>query len=39
VPVWMLVTIPAAILLGNAIAALPARSAARTRPAAILRVE
>jgi hypothetical protein len=39
VPVWILVTIPAAILLGNAIAALPARSAARTRPAAILRVE
>jgi putative ABC transport system permease protein len=39
VPVWVLVTVPAAILLGNAIAALPGRSAARTRPAAILRVE
>jgi hypothetical protein len=39
VPAWILLAVPAAILLGNVIAALPGRSAARTRSAAILRVE
>ena len=39
VPTWILLIVPASILLGNAVAALPGRSAARTRPAAILRVE
>jgi ABC-type lipoprotein release transport system permease subunit len=35
----ILVTIPAALLLGNLIAALPARAAARTRPAKVFRTE
>lgn len=35
----IILTIPAALLLGNLIAALPARAAARTRPALVLRAE
>ena len=35
----VLLTIPAALLLGNLIAALPARAAARTKPAMVLRAE
>jgi ABC-type antimicrobial peptide transport system permease subunit len=35
----ILLTIPAALLLGNLIAALPARAAARTRPAEVFRPE
>jgi len=35
----VLLAIPAVLLLANAIAAIPARSAARTQPAAILRTE
>ena len=35
----ILLTIPAALLLGNLIAALPARAAARTKPAMVLRTE
>jgi len=35
----VLLTIPAALLLGNLIAALPARAAARTKPALVLRAE
>ena len=34
-----LLAIPAVLLLANAIAAIPARSAARTQPAVILRSE
>jgi putative ABC transport system permease protein len=36
---WIVLAVPLTIVLANAIAALPGRSAARTRPAAILRVE
>jgi ABC-type antimicrobial peptide transport system permease subunit len=36
---WVLVVIPVAMVLANIIAAFPARSAARTRPAAVLRSE
>jgi putative ABC transport system permease protein len=36
---WILLAVPLTIILANAIAVLPGRSAARTRPAAILRVE
>jgi hypothetical protein len=39
VSAWILLAVPAAVLLGNVIAALPRRSAPRTRSAAILRVE
>jgi len=35
----VLLTIPAALLLGNLIATLPARAAARTKPALVLRAE
>lgn len=35
----LLLAIPAVLLLANAIAAVPARSAARTQPAVILRTE
>ena len=35
----VLLTIPAALLIGNVIAALPARAAARTKPAVVLRTE
>jgi ABC-type lipoprotein release transport system permease subunit len=35
----VLLTIPAALLLGNLIAAFPARAAARTKPAMVLRTE
>jgi ABC-type lipoprotein release transport system permease subunit len=35
----ILLTIPAALILGNLIAALPARAAARTRPAEVFRTE
>ena len=39
VPMWLLLAVPATIVLANVIAALPGRSAARTRPATILHVE
>jgi ABC-type lipoprotein release transport system permease subunit len=35
----VLLTIPAALVIGNLIAALPARAAARTKPAVVLRTE
>jgi predicted lysophospholipase L1 biosynthesis ABC-type transport system permease subunit len=40
VPVWtLLLVVPASILLANGLALLPARSAAGTRPALVLRTE
>jgi putative ABC transport system permease protein len=38
-PLWVLLAVPVTILLANAIAVLPGRSAARTRPAIVLRAE
>jgi hypothetical protein len=35
----LLLAVPAVLLLANAIAAVPARAAARTQPAVILRTE
>ena len=35
----IIILIPAAVLLGNLIATLPARAAARTRPAEVFRTE
>src|SRR5262249_14412862 len=40
VPIWVLIaTVPIAAALANGLAVLPARSAARTRPALVLRTE
>jgi ABC-type antimicrobial peptide transport system permease subunit len=38
-PIWVALGLPVAVLLANLIAALPARSAARTKPAIVLRSE
>jgi hypothetical protein len=35
----LLLAVPAVLLLANAVAAIPARTAARTRPAVVLRTE
>ena len=35
----LIIVIPAALVLGNVIAAVPARTAARTQPALVLRTE
>ena len=37
--VWLLAVVPVVLLLVNVIAAVPARAAARTRPAVVLRSE
>jgi ABC-type lipoprotein release transport system permease subunit len=38
-PVWLVLVVPAALVLAVAVAAVPGESAARARPAEILRSE